>query len=172
VLALETDASAHRLDEYLQATRVSVSTNGVDLSIELTPGVAVAGQVLAIIDKDRDGRISRVEREHYGENFLKEVQVKLDEKVSTLRLVDAFFPSVVEMQSGVGVIRIRATVSFDSLTEGKHSLWLTNAHLPRISGYLVNALSPKMPAVQITKQTRDELQREYRLDFEIVAGKR
>ena len=171
-LALATDALAHRLDEYLQTTRVAVSTNGVDRSIELTPGVAVADQVLAVIDKNRDGQISAIERDQYGKQFLKDLQIKLDENVVALRLADASFPSVFEMQSGVGVIRLRANTPTGLLTEGKHSLCLTNAHLPGISVYLVNALAPKISAVRITKQTRDELQKDYRLDFEIVAGKR
>jgi len=170
-LALATDALAHRLDEYLQATRVAVSTNQVDLSIELTPGVAVAEEVLAVIDKDRNGEISRVERDQYGEQFLKDLQLRLDEKAVALRLVEAAFPSVIEMQSGVGVIRLRATASSKPLTEGRHSLCLTNTHLPRISVYLVNALVPKIQTVQITRQIRDELQQDYRLEFEIVTGR-
>ena len=171
-LALATDALAHRLDEYLQATRVAVSTNQIDLSIELTPGVAVASQVLGVIDKNRDGQISTAERDQYGEQFLKDVQIKVDEKVSVLRLVDVSFPSVFEMQSGVGVIRLKATATTGPLMEGKHSLCLTNAHAPLVSVYLVNALTPKTPAVQITRQTRDELQKDYRLEFEVISAKK
>ena len=171
-LALAPDALAHRLDEYLQATRVTVSTNRIEISIELTPGVAVADQVMAVIDKNRDGQISSVERDQYGEQFLKDLQLKLDEKVLALRLVEASFPSIIEMQSGVGVICLKATASSVLLTAGKHSLCLSNSHLPRFSVYLVNALTPKIPAVQITKQTRDELQKEYRLEFEIATGHR
>ena len=171
-LAVAPHVMAHRLDEYLQATRVLVSTNSVELSFELTPGVAVANQVLAVIDKNHDGQISSVEQERYGEQLLKDLQLRVDEKASTLRLLDVSFPSVLEMQSGIGVIRLKATVLSGSLAEGKHSLCLTNAHLPQISVYLVNALSPKIPEVQIAKQARDELQKDYRLDFEIVGEKR
>jgi hypothetical protein len=42
---------------------------------------------------------------------------------------------------------------------------LTNAHLPAISVYLVNALMPKDTSIKITSQTRDELQKHYRLEF-------
>ena len=165
-LVLATHALAHRLDEYLQATRVAVSTNGIDLSIDLTPGVAVADQVLASIDKNRDGQISQVEQVQYSEQFLKDLQLKVDEKVCALSLVDASFPSPFEIQSGVGVIRLKARAS-GLLAEGKHSLSLTNAHLPSISVYLVNALAPKDRAIQIARQTRDELQKDYHLEFRI-----
>ena len=56
LLVLAWDASAHRLDDYLQATRVSVTTNRIDLSLELTPGVAIADQLLAITDKIATGK--------------------------------------------------------------------------------------------------------------------
>ena len=171
-LALAANALAHRLDEYLQATRVAVSTNRIDLSIELTPGVAVVSQVMAVIDKNGDGQISPVEQNDYGKQVLKDLLLRLDDKVSALQLVEASFATVLEMQSGVGVIRLKASAQSNTLTAGKHSLYLTNAHLPLISVYLVNALTPKTPAVQITKQTRDELQKEYRLEFEIVADAR
>ena len=35
-------AGAHRLDEYLQATRIGVSQNRIDLEIDLTAGAAIA----------------------------------------------------------------------------------------------------------------------------------
>jgi len=168
LLTLATDAWAHRLDEYLQATRVSVATNRIDLSIELTPGVAVADQVLAIVDKDHDGRVSEKEVTGYAQRVLKDIQIKLDEKVLVPRLVDASFPALQDVKKGLGVIRFKATAPVESLAAGGHSLSLTNAHLPAISVYLVNALVPKDPAIKITNQTRDELQKNYHLEFVIT----
>ena len=161
------DAWAHRLDEYLQATRVSVATNRIDLSIDLTPGVAVADQVLAVIDKDRDGRVSDDERTAYAQVFLKDLRFGLDERVLPLSLADISFPALHEVKEGLGVIRIKATSPVRQLATGQHTLSLSNAHLPGISVYLVNALVPKDPAIKITKQTRDELQKNYRLEFAV-----
>ena len=165
LLVLACDAMAHRLDEYLQATRVSVATNHIDLSIDLTPGVAIADQLLVVIDKDRDGRISKAETAAYAQLVLKDIRIRLDEKVLALSLVDASFPALHEIKAGLGVIRIKATASVGQLSAGKHALHLTNSHLPAISVYLVNALVPEVPAIRITKQTRDELQKDYRLEF-------
>jgi hypothetical protein len=167
LLVLVTDARAHRLDEYLQATRISVATNSISLSIDLTPGVAVADQLLVAIDKDRDGRVSEAEAAAYAQRMLKDLQLQLDETVLTLSLVDASFPSLPEVKDGLGVIRIKANAPVGQLAAGKHTLTLTNAHLPAISVYLVNALVPKADAIEITKQTRDELQKNYRLEFRV-----
>jgi hypothetical protein len=72
-----------------------------------------------------------------------------------------------EVKGGLGVIRIKATAPVGQLPAGKHVFSFTNAHLPAISVYLVNALVPRDPAIKITKQTRDELQKHYRLEFAV-----
>ena len=40
-LAFSRIADAHRLDEYLQATRIDVEVDRIDLDIDLTPGAAL-----------------------------------------------------------------------------------------------------------------------------------
>ncbi|HSV15655.1 MAG TPA: hypothetical protein VLI90_15445, partial [Tepidisphaeraceae bacterium] len=52
---------AHRLDEYLQATRVGIERERVSLEMDLTPGVSVARQVTAWIDSDGNRVISTPE---------------------------------------------------------------------------------------------------------------
>jgi len=170
VLSLATDAFAHRLDEYLQATRISVATNCINVSIDLTPGVAVADQVLAVADKDQDGRVSETEVAAYAQRVLKDMRVGLDEKVLALSVVDTSFPTLEDVKKGMGVIRIKATAPVIPLSVGKHTLYLTNAHLPAISVYLVNALAPKDPVIKVTKQTRDEMQKNYRLEFRVSSS--
>jgi hypothetical protein len=168
LLALATDASAHRLDEYLQTTRISVATNRIDLSIDLTPGVAVADKVLAAIDTDRDGQLSGKETAAYAERALNDLNLRLDERILTLTVVESSFPTIPKMQAGVGVIRLKASAPVERLSAGNHDLSLTNAHLPAISVCLVNALVPKDLTIKITKQTRDEFQKNYRLEFRIT----
>jgi hypothetical protein len=170
LLVLATDAFAHRLDEYLQATRVSVATNRIDLSIDLTPGVAVADQVLAVIDQDGDGRVSGDESTAYAQRVLTDIRIGLDGKVLALSLADASFPALHEVKGGTGVIRIKATAPVGQLSVGSHAFSFTNAHLPAISVYLVNALVPKDRTIKITKQTRDEIQKGYRLEFSVSSS--
>src|SRR4051812_3412896 len=57
LLVFAGSASAHRLDQYLQATRLSLAADQVGVEIDLTPGVEVAPAVFALINTDHDGRI-------------------------------------------------------------------------------------------------------------------
>lgn len=158
---------AHRLDEYLQATRLAVFTNRIELNFDLTPGVAVAGKVLEEIDRNRDGQISKGESDAYAQQFLKDLSVSLDGKPVALSMSSIVVPTVAELRTGIGAIRIRATSTATSLSTGSHILNLTNRHLPTISVYLVNALRSNNSAVDIGKQTRDELQKHYQLGFRV-----
>jgi len=169
LFATAVTASAHRLDEYLQATRVAVATNRIDISIDLTPGVAVMSNVLAAIDTNRDAQLSESERQSYGERLLKDLRVGIDGRPVTLTLAEITFPAIQEMKEGHGIIRVKAATRIDPLQPGAHTFTLTNAHLPKVSVYLVNALVPKDRAIQIKKQTRDELQKEYQLRFTVTA---
>ena len=53
-----TDLSAHRRDELLQAARIGIAADRVELELSLTPGIAVADDVIGTIDRDRDGVFS------------------------------------------------------------------------------------------------------------------
>lgn len=165
LLAAVGTASAHRLDEYLQATRVAVATNRIDISIDLTPGVAVVSDVLAAIDTNRDAQLSESERQSYGERLLKDLRVGIDGRPVLVTLAEIAFPAVQEMKEGHGTIRVKAAAGIDPLQPGAHTLTVTNSHLPKVSVYLVNALVPEDRVIQIKKQTRDELQKGYRLQF-------
>ncbi len=86
-------AGAHRVDEYLQATRLSVDTGRVDLEIDLTPGVAMASKVFAWIDTDGDGEISSAEGEAYGREMLRSVALKIDGRLAPVTLVEVQLPA-------------------------------------------------------------------------------
>jgi len=165
LLALASDAWAHRLDEYLQATRIFVATNRIDVSIDLTPGVAIVDQLLPVIDRNHDGRISDEEATTYARRVLKDVRVSLDEGPLALGLRDVRFPAMSDTRAGLGVIRIKATAPIKKLALGKHDFILKNTHLPALSEYLVNALVPTNELIHITKQIRNENQSDYRLVF-------
>src|SRR5262245_61337231 len=66
IAGLARGASAHRLDEYLQAARIGIDPGRVQLELDLTPGVAVAGKVIGDIDRDRDGVLSADEKRAYA----------------------------------------------------------------------------------------------------------
>ena len=48
-----TDVAAHRTEDYLQAARIGLEPDRVLITLDLTPGIAVAESFLAALDRDR-----------------------------------------------------------------------------------------------------------------------
>ncbi|HLK19475.1 MAG TPA: hypothetical protein VKT81_10975 [Bryobacteraceae bacterium] len=167
-LGLAIPVSAHRLDEYLQATRLAIGAGQVDVEMDLTPGVAVASQVFAWIDTNRDGRISRAEGETYARAVLQSAALKADETTAPLTLEESAFPSFEEMREGVGVIRLRARAAIPAAYSGRHRISFLNLHRPELSVYLVNALVPENRRIEIREQRRDIAQHGITLDYTVT----
>src|SRR5260370_35606863 len=64
-LATPAPARAHRLDEYLQATRITINAERVGLEVDLTAGLEMASEAFAWIHTNRDGQSPRVEGAAY-----------------------------------------------------------------------------------------------------------
>ena len=167
VVLLLVSAQAHRLDEYLQATRIAVTLHRIDLAIDLTPGVAIAQELLPSIDPEGSARIHPRQGERYAQRVLKDLLLDLDGKRQPIELLSATFPARADMEVGEGTIHLQAVAKISTLEPGHHEIRFRNGHLPKISVYLVNALVPENKAIQIGRQIRDELQREYRLRIEV-----
>jgi hypothetical protein len=167
-------ASAHRLDEYLQATRLSIETDRVGVEIDLTPGVAMATEVFGWIDANRDGTVSSVEGDAYAREVLKSVLLKADGKPLHVDLVSASFPEFGVMKKGVGIIRLRATARIPraglfSGRAGTHRISYINMYRPQSSVYLANALVPRNPHIEIADQQRDRAQHAITLQYSVAA---
>ena len=162
-------ASAHRLDECLQAARVAVAPDRVEVELDLTPGADTAAAILPLLDLDHDGRISLLEEEGYADLVRRALTLEVDGRGQPLAVLDHEFPSPEEMKAGAGVIRLKLSAEFKPLSVGPHQLHFGNRHETNVSVYLVNALLPETKAVVVTRQQRDPLQREYQLDFSITA---
>ena len=167
LLALPSAGLAHRLDEYLQATLVSIDPGEVRLQINLTPGVAVAEQVLGRIDRNHDGVISTNEAAAYADLLKNQLVLALDGRRTTLNLAASNFPTPTELRTGWGFIQLEFTANFAPLSPGSHKLTLKNRHLPAFSVYLINAAQPKSSLVQITKQRRNKEQSTGEIEFVI-----
>lgn len=161
-------AGAHRLDEYLQATRLSIDIDRVSLELDLTPGVRVASRVIGWIDTNGDGEISTAENEAYARQILSAVVLSVDGGAVPIALADGRFPDVRDMRAGIGTIRLRATSKMPPATSGRHHLAYVNDHRPEMSVYLVNALVPADPRIGITDQRRDPSQHRLTLDYDVT----
>ena len=168
VLGRPMPAGAHRLDEYLQATRLSIDSDSVSLDVDLTPGVAVASRVLGWMDTNGDGTISTAEHEAYARQMLSAVGLSIDGRALPVTFLDGRFPDVRDMTAGAGTIRLRATSKMPPASSGRHQLAFVNDHRPEMSVYLVNALVPADPRIRITDQRRDPTQHRFTLDYDVT----
>ena len=164
---LSASPSAHRLDEYLQAARVSLAHTRVELEIDLTPGASVADGIIALIDRDGDKRISPEEAEQYGRNVLADVVLELDGRRVTLTLDHVEAPPLEEMRHGLGAIQLRASGDVEPRMSFRRELHFQNNHHAASSVYLVNALIPADRGISVVGQTRDAKQRDVRIDYSV-----
>lgn len=161
-------ASSHRLDEYLQATRIAVARDHIVLEIDLTPGVTVAPAIFSLIDQTGDHQVSASETEAYAQTVLRDLVLEVDGQPYPLTLARAECPSWVEMRDGTGTIRLEARAAAPLGAAGRHGLLYQNAHQSGISVYLVNALVPSSRAIAITDQRRDVGQHGIHLDIDVA----
>jgi hypothetical protein len=167
-LLVPAPAAGHRVDEYLQAARLSLTRDRLMLEMELTPGTMLAPDLLGVIDTDRSGAISPEEAANYGRIVLGEVTLALGARTAPLTLTSVDVPSIDELRDGSGAIRIRASSDHPDAPSGRVRLHFRNDHRPGASVYLVNALLPQDPGVRVLGQTRDGTQREAWIDYEIA----
>ena len=167
LLLLPSSVQAHRLDEYLQATLVTIEPGEVRFQINLTPGVEVADKVLAFIDRDHNGVLSINEAAAYCESLKRDLGIYLDGQKITLKLTVSNFPAVTELRTGWGFMQVEFSAAVGPLAPGPHKLELKNRHLPRLSVYLLNAAQPNSSLVQITKQKRNKNQSTGEIEFTI-----
>lgn len=169
LLALASPVQSHRLDEYLQATRLALSLDRVVVELDLTPGVSVAPQIFAMVDRDGDARVSPIEIESYARRVLQDLSLRIDGRLASLTLVRAESPSWDEFREGLGTIRVEAFTDA-ALRKGRHHVVYENAHEPAIGVYLVNALMPSIADIRIGAEHRDALQRRIDLDVGVTTS--
>jgi len=152
-LSLTASATAHRLDEYLQATLIGVNRDSVDVEIQLTPGVSMLPLLMALIDQDHDGRISSDEARAYVKQVARDVELRVDDSPAPLSLIESSFPDVQAMREGLGTIRLKLRTARTG-----HMVHFENRHLPQFSVYLVNCLAAPSDGLSVDHQQRDQAQ--------------
>lgn len=159
-------AEAHRTDEYLQATLVDIEPGFIRLDISLTPGVETYSTVGPLLDRDNDGELSRKEAAAYAELVRRDLKLSLDGQPLELELQRHQFSILPELRDGTGSIHLELKAWLKGAGYTNHLLSFCNHHLPAISVYLVNAVVPDSPEIQMGRQLRSTNQNEYRISFE------
>ena len=91
--------------------------------------------------------------------------LEVDGRRAPIALTGVRFPSRLEMNEGVGAIRLNLAAEAALGASGEHQLFFRNDYLPELGVYLVNVLVPSTCEIKISGQARDPLQREMRLSF-------
>lgn len=159
---------AHRLDECLQTSFVSVEPGRVGLSVSLTPGVDVVDGFLRIMDADGDGKLTNVEAEAYAEKLRADLSLRIDGNPLTLRPTKAAFPALGELKEGQGILALEFSAAWKADRRGLHRLVFENSHRTNVSVYIANALKPESPRIVIGRQERDFIQSRLAFDFEMI----
>lgn len=169
-LSAASPIGAHRVDEYLQATRIGVEIDRIDLEIDLTAGITVASKVSGWIDTNRDGLVSEAESEAYAREILRSLSLSVDGRRAPITFVAIHVPELREMSLGAGTIQVRATAKISPTGAGRHQIVYSNTHRPESSVYLVNALVPSDSRIQIAGQQRDRAQHRLALEYTVAGG--
>jgi hypothetical protein len=164
VLLAGTPAVAHRLDEYLQGTLLTIETNRVDAQVTLTPGVAIFPLLIQLIDADGDGVITKTEQRAYADRILRDLTLKIDGQLLAPKLLSLEFPPIEDMKEGRGEIHIKFAADLPSGGPNR-KLTLENRHQSQFGAYQVNCLVPRDPKILILAQHRNYTQSLYELDF-------
>jgi hypothetical protein len=176
IVSASSGPSAHRLDEYLQAARIAIDPERVQIELDLTPGLAIAGLVIGEIDRDRTGTISAGEQQAYASVVQEAIRLEVDGTPLRVELTNSRFPGIEAVRNGEAAIRIELAAAIGTVSAGPHRLLYRNTHRPDIGVYLANVLVPASDRVAVTGQQRDVDQRQlvvdYVLDVDPAAGAR
>jgi hypothetical protein len=165
-------ASAHRLDEYLQAARIGIDPERIRVELDLTPGASVAPRVLAEIDRDGNGVISREEAGAYAARVTGDVRLDVDGRPLALEPVESQCHIPGRMLEGEGTIALQWTAVVPTLASGSHRLTWRNRHHADIGVYLANALVPSSARVAVMSQQRDIDQKELVIEYQLRGAAR
>lgn len=168
-LVVSTDVSAHRREDYLQAARIDLAPDSVLITLDLTPGIAVAESFLSALDHDGDGALSRDEQRGYAGLVVSALEVAIDERPLQPRLVSWNFPELSAFRRGEGTIRLKIHATLPGVGAGPHRLFFRNTHMAHHSAYLANALVPESGRVTVTAQRRDADQSELTIEYMVRA---
>jgi hypothetical protein len=164
-------ATAHQLDEYLHASRLALSRDGIQVEMDLIPGMTVAPQVMGLVDRDRDGRITGLEAEAYARGIVSTLSLSMDGRQVALVLRHVEIAPVGSLLDGTGTISLIASADVSS-APGRHRAVFRNGQQSPTVVYLVNALMPGSRDLVIASQARDPQQREIRVEYDVRSAPR
>lgn len=169
---LVSSVSAHPLDEYLQASYLTLTGDTLVVDVDLSPGVLVAARVLPLIDTDGSGDISKTEGQLYIDEIVKALHLSANDNPIPLTLNGVEYPPYLDLSAGTGVIRLHLSAPLPHTTPGDYKVFYENDYeVPGLRNtYLVNGFiqSGERDRFDITDQQRDYYQHTLSLSFSLL----
>jgi hypothetical protein len=159
---------AHRLDEFLEAARISLEPSHVDVEMNLTPGMSTADTFIHEVDGNTDGVFSPIEQWNYATGLVRSLDVRLDDApVRPLRVTAVDVPEAASVRSGDAAATVRATVPIRALAPGVHRLVFRNDDGASDSVFMANTVLPDSRMIAVTAQKHSVDQRELTIEFAV-----
>jgi hypothetical protein len=162
-------AYAHPVDEIVQGAYVTLMPGKVLLELDITPGSAVSGAVLNVLDADGDKNISTAETEVYAGLIIKQLSLFIDNVDTAWSLESVSVPPYTSLQSATDTLKILAFAARDDAT-GPHTFRFTNNYQPAQSSYGANVFLRPCDGwiFQIMEQKHSDDGRQLTVSFEQI----
>jgi hydrogenase/urease accessory protein HupE len=161
--------SAHRLNEYLQSTTITLSSDSIRMHLRMTAGTDIAPTIIKLIDTNGDGVFSAAEQQAYFSLVLHGTQLFIDGHAIALQPCVYSFPGIADMKAGSGEIALFVSAQLPAELSNHHMVFV-NEHEEKVAVYLVNCLLPADARIHVTDQSRNNDQSIYTLDFTTAAS--
>lgn len=164
--AMPTGVFAHRLDEVLLTSQVSIEPTRIVIDVYVTPGVLVARQFLENLDPLGDG-VNDTDLDAFAAALLRRFTLWSDGVQLKPMVVAADAAPTADLLEGTGAVHVSVEAGSDGAA-GQHFVEIANLYEPGVSIYLANAMLPPSDRVAIHAQTRDERQQRLRVDYSVA----
>lgn len=161
-------AQAHSLDQYLQASYVTLTPTTIELEVDLTPGVLVAAEAIASLDLDGDGVIDDAEASTYAAAIIDGIDLRVDDAPIELVVDGIQVPSMLVLQAGSGTIVVSARGTLPDDLEGTHRVTLENRNTATGITYQANAFVARGADITLGPQERSSDQQRLAVDATFV----
>jgi hypothetical protein len=130
-------ALAHPYDEVVQGAYLTLAPGQVRLELDLTPGPAVAGALLAALDRNGDQKVTDQEARAYAAQVLSQSRLLLDGSAVRWRVERVSMPDYQSLKLQSDTLKIFAVADRPD-RPGPHTLSYDNRYQPAKSQCIAN----------------------------------
>jgi len=164
-------AAAHSLDAYLQAAYLTLTPSAITVELDLSPGVLIAPGVLTALDSDGNHQVTDAEARSHLEQFLQNVELRVDDQSQPLALTKIDVPPYRTIQAGYGTLRAFATTPTTApAATGVHRIFFRNGSADGTAAYQVNAFVAKGTPIVLGTQDRSSTQQQTTVSYRVDAS--